>query len=109
MPVLDIDNRERASLVDALARVRPVPLRVVELSVSPEVAVDRFRGSPTHQATDLNEQLVSERARTFPYSDQALQLSRTDSPEELAERVTHRLSERPLSVDANRWAETGNP
>ena len=76
MPVLECTysrRQQRASLLQAFADTPDTPLWVVEVAVSPDDAVLRFQRRP--QATDLHERLVHERARTFPYSDQALRLA----------------------------------
>lgn len=75
MPVLECTysrRQQRASLMQAFADVPDAPVHVVEVAVAPDDAVLRFRRR--HQATDLDEQLVHDRARNFPYSDQALLL-----------------------------------
>ncbi|WP_129667763.1 AAA family ATPase [Phytoactinopolyspora endophytica] len=101
-------RRQRASLVQALADIPGAPLWVVEFSVPPDEAVDRYRHSPSHQATDLTEQLVRERALTFPYSEQALQVaSATASAVALARDVTAWLRDQPASIDRDRWAAAG--
>jgi len=69
-------------------------------------AVRRFRRR--HQATDLDEQLVHDRAQDFPYSDQALRLmSAADPPDDLAQQIMTWLPLRPQPVDRGRWAEAG--
>ena len=101
-------RQQRTSLVKALADLPGAPLWVVEFSLPPEDAVDRFRSSPTHQATDLNEQLVRERALTFPYSEQALQLgSASNAPEQLARQIKSWLRKQPASIERHGWAEAG--
>lgn len=103
-------RQQRASLVTALADVPALPLWVVEFSVPPDEAVQRFRSSPTHQATDLTEQLVRERALTFPYSERALQLGSTAaSAEDLARTVTTWLLDQPAPIERDRWAAGGKP
>jgi predicted kinase len=103
-------RRQRDSLVQALADIETTPLWVVEFSVPPDDAIDRYRSSPTHQATDLNEQLVRERALTFPYSEHALQLgSATASPDDLARQVTTWLLDQPAPIERDRWAAAGKP
>jgi adenylate kinase family enzyme len=78
---------QRASLVMALADIPEAPLWVVELVVTPEEAVERFRGRA--QATDLDERLVRERAKAFPYSEDALRIeSATAAPGELARQIS---------------------
>jgi predicted kinase len=97
---------QRASLVKAMADIPAAPLWVVEFYVSPDDAVQRFRRR--HQATDLDDQLVRERAETFPYSDQALQLvSSAAAPEDLAEQVTTWMRQPPGSIHRDLWAEAG--
>lgn len=98
--------QQRASLLTAMADIPAAPLRVVEFFVSPDDAVQRFRRR--HQATDLNEQLVRERAETFPYCDQALRLmSSAAAPDELADQITTWLRDQPGSIQRDQWAEAG--
>jgi len=108
-PVLECTysrRQQRASLLQAFANTPDPPLWVVEVAVCPDEAVLRFQRR--HQATDLHERLVHERARTFPYSDQALQLaSATVTPDNLAQQITAWLRLQPESVDRARWAEAG--
>lgn len=108
-PVLECTysrRQQRASLLQAIANIPDAPLWVVEVAVSPADAVLRFQRR--HQATDLNERLVHERARTFPYSDQALRLaSATATPDNLAQQITAWLRLPPEPVDRARWAEEG--
>jgi predicted kinase len=109
MPVLECTysrRQQRASLLQVIADTPETPLWVVEVAVSPDDAVLRFQRRP--QATDLHERLVHERARTFPYSDQALRLaSASAAPDNLAQQITAWLRLQPESVDRARWAEAG--
>jgi predicted kinase len=99
-------REQRASLVAALADLPDVPLRVVELFVSPDEAAHRF--GHRQQATDLDDGLVRERAAAFPYSDHAFRLaSAAGSPEALARELTAWLGQQPPAVDRARWAESG--
>ena len=94
---------QRVGLLRALATSPAAPLWVVELAVTPGVALQRFR--QRHQATDLTEQLVLERASTFPYSDCALHLDSSGAaPEDLAQQVCTWLREGPQPVDRDVWA-----
>ncbi len=108
-PVLECTysrRQQRASLLQAFADTPDTPLWVVEVAVSPDEAVLRFQRRP--QATDLHERLVHERARTFPYSDQALRLaSATAAPDNLAQQITAWLRLQPEPIDRARWAEVG--
>jgi len=108
-PVLECTysrRQQRASLLQAFADTADTPLWVVEVAVSPDEAVLRFQRRP--QATDLHERLVHERARTFPYSDQALRLaSATAAPDNLAQQITAWLRLQPEPIDRARWAEVG--
>lgn len=98
--------QQRVSLLTAIAEIPAAPVWVVEFVVSPDEAVHRFRHR--HQATDLDEQLVRERAETFPYSDGALRLaSSAAAPEELADQVETWLLRQPESIHRNQWAEAG--
>jgi len=97
---------QRASLLKAMADIPEAPLWIVEFFVPPEDAVERFRRR--HQATDLDEQLVRERAETFPYSDQALRLvSSAAAPADLAQQVETWLGDRPASIHRDLWAQAG--
>jgi len=111
MPVLECTysrRQQRASLLQAFADTPDTPLWVVEVAVSPVDAVLRFHRR--HQASDLHERLVHERARTFPYSDQALRLaSATAAPDILAQQITAWLRLQPEPIDRARWAEAGKP
>ncbi|MGI8523706.1 MAG: AAA family ATPase [Nocardioides sp.] len=108
-PVLECTyarREQRASLLRALADIPDARLWIVDLFVSPDDAVERFRRR--HQATDLDEELVRERAETFPYFDQALRLeSSTATPEDLAHHIATWLGHQPGSVRRQRWAEGG--
>jgi len=78
------DRRELASLVDA-ARGR---LFLVEFRVSPETAAKRLRQrGPDANRPDLTETIVTEAARTYPYSESGLLLD-TDVLN-VAEAVEH--------------------
>jgi predicted kinase len=99
-------REQRASLVKAMADAPGAPLWVVELFVSPDDAVRRFRSRD--QPTDLDQELVRERAEAFPYSDQALRIESTAAPpEEQAHQIATWLEQRPASVDRDRWAAAG--
>jgi len=109
MPVLECTysrRQQRARLLQAFADTPDTPLWVVEVVVSPDEAVLRFQRRP--QASDLHERLVHERARTFPYSDQALRLpSASAAPDILAQQITAWLRLQPEPNDRARWAEAG--
>ena len=97
---------QRASLLEALSVLPEAPMWVVEFYVTPDEAIQRFRGR--REATDLDETLVRERAETFPYSHQALRLvSSAGAPEELAEQITSWLRQQPPSIERDRWVESG--
>lgn len=99
-------HEQRASLLKAMADLPAAPLWVVEFYVSPDDAIERFRRRD--QATDLDEDLVRERAQNFPYSDQALRLvSSTATPDDLANQITTWLRHQPEPVDRDLWASTG--
>ena len=101
--------QQRTSLLEAIADIPAAPLWVVEFVVSPDDAVHRFRRSPSHRATDLNERTVRERAQTFPYSAQALALeSETATPEDLAHQITTWLQHQPGPTQRDQWAAAGN-
>lgn len=96
---------QRASLLEALAG-SSAPLRVVEFFVTPDEAVSRFR--ERHQATDLDEALVRERAEAFPYFDDALRIeSSSGAPEEHAQSIVTWLRQDPRPVDQDAWTRTG--
>ncbi len=97
---------QRASLVAALADIPQAPLWVVELVVTPDEAVERFRERV--QATDLDERLVRERAEAFPYSGNALRIeSAAAAPDELARQISTWWADQPSPVDQRAWAEAG--
>lgn len=97
---------QRVSLLKALADTPAASLWVVEFFISPDDAVQRFR--QRHQATDLDESLVRERAESFPYFGQALRLmSSAAAPEALAREVAEWLRQQPQSVQRDLWAEVG--
>jgi predicted kinase len=97
---------QRASLVAVLADIPQAPLWVVELVVTPDEAVERFRERV--QGTDLDERLVRERAEAFPYSGNALRIeSATAAPDELARQISEWWGDQPSPVDLQAWAEAG--
>lgn len=101
---------QRAGLVEAIVDFPSVPLWVVEFAVSPDEAVRRYRNSVSHQATDLTEELVRERAQTFPYSAQPLRMQSTSAgPADLADQITRWLEQEPIPVDREGWARAGKP
>ncbi|MEU8185384.1 AAA family ATPase [Micromonospora sp. NPDC049044] len=96
---------QRASLVEALAG-SAAPLWVVEFLVTPDDAASRFR--ERHQATDLDEALVRERAEAFRYFDGALRVeSSAGTPEEHAQRINTWLRQGPTPVDQDAWVRAG--
>ena len=96
---------QRASVVEALVG-SAAPLWVVEFVVTPDEAGCRFR--ERHQATDLDEALVRERAEAFPYSDEALRVeSSSGTPEEHAQSITAWLQQGPRPVDQEAWTRAG--
>jgi predicted kinase len=99
-------TEQRASLLEALADTPETPLWAVELFVSPDEAVQRFR--QRHDATDLDERLVRDRAARFPYSDQPLRLpSSAAGPDELARQVSEWWRRRPAGLRREDWAASG--
>lgn len=92
---------QRASLVEALP---DVPLHVVELHVTADEAVARFRSRT--QQTDLDEGSLRERVEAFPYSDGALGLT-SGPPEDLARLLAAWLASGPPPVDAEAWVSRG--
>ena len=97
---------QRASLLAALADAAGAPLWVVELHVSPDEAVQRFRGR--REPTDLDEESLRERVAAFPYSGLGLRLSSSGrTPVVLAGDVAKWLRGRPGSVDKDAWARAG--
>ncbi|MDX6372676.1 MAG: hypothetical protein QOD98_1664 [Nocardioidaceae bacterium] len=97
---------QRRSLVEALADLPDVPLWVVELFVSPDDAVTRFR--QRDQATDLDEASLRERAAEFPYSELPLRLTSSSAPpDQLARQISEWLRQRPPAVDRYEWAAAG--
>jgi predicted kinase len=108
-PVLECTyarREQRTSLLAALADLPGAPVRVVELHVTPDDAVRRFR--ERRQATDLDESTARERAEAFPYSDQALRLDTTTAaPEALARDITQWWASEPPAVERDVWAGAG--
>lgn len=99
-------QEQRASLLTALAHLHTAPLWVVELYVSPDDAVQRFRRRK--EATDLNEASLRERVENFPYSAQALRLASSSvAPDSLAGQITAWLRSQPGSVDRDLWVASG--
>ncbi|TWE10402.1 hypothetical protein BKA23_2762 [Rudaeicoccus suwonensis] len=97
-----------ARILQALPSTTAV--HVVECVVSVEEGVRRFRASAEHQATDLTEQLVRERATDYPYTREALQLrSDTGEPEQLAQVAQSWLSAQPIPVNVESWVAAGKP
>jgi predicted kinase len=97
---------QRAGLRDALADVSSAQLWVVELFVSPDTAVRRFRARD--EATDLDENSVHERAAAFPYLDQAHRLTAsTPTPDEMAEALLGWWRAGPPAVDPDAWVDAG--
>jgi len=98
--------QQRASLVTAMADVPGAPLWVAEFHVPPDEAVQRFK--QRHQATDLAQHLVRERAETFPYFEQALQVaSSTATSDDLARQITAWLATKPESIQPDSWVQAG--
>jgi predicted kinase len=111
MPVLECTysrRAQRAGLVEALAAHPSAPLWVVELTVTADDAVARWRGRS--QETDLTEHLVRSRAETFPACDHALRLdSAAATPSDLARQIETWLEHEPHPVEPRAWAEAGLP
>ncbi|MEU8328697.1 AAA family ATPase [Micromonospora sp. NPDC048839] len=96
---------QRVSLLEALAG-SAAPLWVVEFFVTPDEAVSRFR--QRHQATDLDEALVRERAEAFPYFAGALRVeSSSGTPEHHAQHISTWLRQGPRPVDRDAWVRAG--
>lgn len=96
---------QRASLVDALVGSFS-PLWVIEFFVTPDEAVGRSRGRS--QATDLDDEMVRERAEAFPYSDEAFRVvSSTTDPEDHASAIAAWLKQDPRPVDQESWVQVG--
>lgn len=92
---------QRASLVDALP---DEPLHVVELHVTAEGALARFR--ERDQGSDLDEESLRERVDAFPYGVDALALT-AGTPEEMAWQVLAWLAEEPAPLDPDAWVRRG--
>jgi predicted kinase len=92
---------QRAGLTKLLAGT---PLWVVELEITPDEAIRRFRNRP--QATDLDEELLRERVEHFPYGNQGLHLQPAP-PADLAAAIDAWLQPTPKAADPTAWAETG--
>lgn len=98
---------QRSSLATALADLPAVPLWIIEIEVSAEEALRRFR--TRHQATDLDEDLLRERVENFPYGAQGLHLvSVPDSPPEaLVGQIDDWLYGVPEPVRRDLWVGAG--
>jgi len=107
-PVLECTysrRQQRTSLLWEMAD-HASPLWVVEFEVSADDAVSRFHRR--RQASDLTEQLVQERAQSFPRYDQALQLSSTATTvQDTARQIVDWLAQPPPAASRSRWAATG--
>lgn len=57
---------QRESLIEAISQFPVAPLWIAEFTVSGDEAVRRFRQSPSHQASDLDEALVRETCDLLP-------------------------------------------
>ena len=96
---------QRASLLQQLAG-SPVPVFVVEFFVTPDEAVRRF--DARDQVTDLDNELVRERAAEFPYFEGAFRVDPSGgTPEEHAETVARWLVGSPPPVEQSRWVSSG--
>lgn len=108
IPVLECTysrREQRVSLLQGLGH-SAAPLHVVELEVSGPEAVARF--SRRRQVTDLDDQLVRERAESFPRHDGALRLdTAAETVPGAARRVAQWLAQGPPGVDRTRWAAAG--
>src|SRR4051812_21798096 len=88
---------QRASLVAALDDLTSTPLWVVEVFVTPDDAVERFRRR--EQGTDLDARLVRERAEAFPYSELAVRVGpSTAGPRGVAEEISTWWAGEPAPV-----------
>jgi predicted kinase len=97
---------QRLSLARALSDIPGAPVWIVELFVSPQEAVARFRRRD--QATDLNEQLLSERVDAFPYFHQALRLASSKAePQDLSTEIETWLEDQPASIQTDAWVQAG--
>jgi predicted kinase len=65
--------------VESLAMLLSVPLYLVELQVSPDVAVARFKNRTSHPASDLSEERVREIAQFYRYSNCGLVVNADES------------------------------
>lgn len=99
-------REQRAGLVAALRDRPEVPVRLVELRLSPGEAVRRFRGRS--EPTDLDEEALRARVHHFPYSDEALWLdAESASTAALAEQVSDWLATTAVAIDRDRWVADG--
>jgi predicted kinase len=97
---------QRASLLEALADLPEAPLWVVELVVTPDEAIRRFR--LREQPTDLDEESLRERVGAFPYSDHALRLdSSAASSAALARRIVEWCRSGPKPAPRDTWGAEG--
>jgi predicted kinase len=97
---------QRSSLVTAIADQPWARLWVVEISVSADEAVRRFR--MRDEPTDLDEAALRERVAAFPYSAAAFHLLSEQAPGLLAERIAAWLDDpNATPIDRQSWAEAG--
>lgn len=108
MPVLECTysrRQQRTSLLQACRHPRHTPVG------SGSRHLPRRRRPPVPTATPGHgppRAARARRARTFPYSDQALRLaSATAAPDNLAQQITAWLRLQPEPTDRARWAEAG--
>lgn len=107
-PVLECTyarGEQRASLMTAVADLPQASLWVVELFITSNDAVQRFRHR--NEGTDLDEESLRERVNAFPYSDQALQLAASAPPAVLAHRIAAWLRGKPTPTPRDVCAEAG--
>jgi hypothetical protein len=99
-------REQRASLLEAMSTVPCCAVGVVELVISPDEAVRRFR--QRREATDLDEASVRERVENFPYWDTSLRLHASEAaPRVLANQLVRWWRRGPVSADWSQWVEAG--
>jgi hypothetical protein len=81
-------------------------LVVIELRVSPQVALARYYQRGEHRAIDLTAEIVDAGARNYPYGSATATLSGEAEPDRLRDEVLNVINHGP-DLDRNRWVYSG--